>query len=168
MPIVFASAMACSTQAGTTQSSAIDQILILPGRDQDAAGNLQAEMRCDEQQLRKAIARLSWTVAANQGSEQRVAVTIYRDGFETGNYEISEPLPPYQSSLVWDRLKGQAIHLWRVLTLQDEGWVPSVTERFEGMSCVADFVLPPKSSKLRRPMKYDCAPSAVVGVGRQR
>jgi hypothetical protein len=120
---------------------------VLPRSDQDAAGSLQAEMRCDELELRKGIARLSWTVAANQGAEQQVAVTIYRDGFETGNFEISDPLPPYQSSLVWDRVKGQAIHLWRVLTLQDEGWMPSVTERFEGISCVADFVLPPKSSK---------------------
>ena len=110
--VVFAGPLACSAQAQTMQTGVNHTNSILPPGGRRAAANLQAEVRCDEVELRKGIVRLSWAVAANQGSEQRVAVTIYRDGFETGNYEISEPLSPYQSSLVWDRMKGQAIHLW--------------------------------------------------------
>ena len=70
---------------------------------------------------------------------QRVAVTIRRDGFAAGSYEISEALPPGQTNLVWEQVHGQAIHFWRVLTLQPEGWVPSETARFRGPSCVADM-----------------------------
>lgn len=145
--VVFVGPLACSAQAQTMPTGVNHEKPVLPPGGRRAAANLEAEVMCDEVELRKGIVRLSWAIAENQGSEQRVAITIYRDGFETGNYEISKPLSPHQPSLEWDHLKGQAIHLWRVLTLQPEGWAPSVTARFEGLSCVADFVSPPKPSE---------------------
>ena len=116
---------------------------ILPLGDPGAATNLQAEVECSVEEPRKGIAKLSWTVATSPGSAQRVDVTIFRGGFERGEFETTGPLPPSQSSLVWDRLSGQAIHFWRVLTLHADGWVPSETSSFEGPTCAADFVPAP-------------------------
>lgn len=115
-------------------------VVILPPGGAGAASNLQAEVECDPEVLRKAIAKLSWTVAAGSGRAQRVDVTIL--GFEQGAFESSDSLACDQTSLVWDSLHGQAIHRWRVLTLQPEGWMPSETASFLGLTCVADFVDP--------------------------
>jgi hypothetical protein len=103
------------------------------------ATDLQARTECSNTQLRKGIAKLSWKIASNVGSAQRVDVTIYRDGFETGKFETIGPLPPGQSSLVWERLDPGIIHYYRVLTLHTQEWVPSETASFEGPTCVADF-----------------------------
>jgi hypothetical protein len=96
-------------------------------------------VECSRTELRKGIAKLRWTVARHPGSAQRVEVTIYRDGFERGRFESSEPLPPDQSSLAWERLDPGIIHYARVLTRHGEEWVPSTTVSFQGPTCVADF-----------------------------
>jgi hypothetical protein len=120
-----------------------DPIVILPPGGPGAATNLRVELDCDKVDLRKGIAKLSWTIAANPGREQRVQVTIFINGFAKNKFEISDSLPPNQRFIVWDQVKGQAIHRWRVLTLQAKGWIPSDTNMFEGPSCVADFVPKP-------------------------
>src|SRR5688572_4989351 len=51
------------------------------------ATDLVAEAECSGTETRKAIAKLSWKVAKSPGSEQRVAITIFRDGFEKGTFE---------------------------------------------------------------------------------
>jgi hypothetical protein len=112
---------------------------ILPPGGEGAATGLNAEVGCSEIVPRTGIANLNWNAAAPSGSEQRIALTIFPDGFETGNFEVTEALPPNQSSLVWEPLEGQAIHYWRVLTLHSKGWVPSDTASFEGPTCVADY-----------------------------
>jgi len=111
---------------------------ILPPGGLGAATNLQSMVECEEPG--KAIAKLSWTPASSPGSIQRVDVTIY--SFEGDQFEISKPLSPDQSSLVWEQLRGQAIHDWRVLTLQSNGWVPSETASFEGPTCVGKVSTP--------------------------
>jgi hypothetical protein len=103
-----------------------------------AATGLQSDTGCKTEDPGEAFADLSWTVAEERGKEQRVAVTIFRDGFDTGNYEVSEPLDSGQNSLRWERFHGQAIHFWRVLTLHDSGWTPSETASFEGPTCIRD------------------------------
>ena len=113
-------------------------IPILPPGGPRAATNLQSEVDCEAPG--KAIARLNWTLATSPGSEQRVDVTIY--SFEGDEFESTGQLPPDQSSLVWERLRGQAIHDWRVLTLHADGWVPSETGSFEGPTCVGEDLEP--------------------------
>ena len=100
----------------------------------EAATNLQSEVQCE--QPGEPVARLSWTPAEKRGSAQRVDVTIY--SFEEGQFDSSELLPPDQSSFAWEQIHGQAIHDWRVLTLHEEGWVPSLTAGFEGPTCIGD------------------------------
>ena len=83
-------------------------------------------------------ARLSWRPAA-RADEQRVAVTIYRDGFERPRYQRSRALPAGKASLVWRRIQGQAIHRWVVLTRRGDRWTASRPAKFEGPGCVADM-----------------------------
>jgi hypothetical protein len=107
--------------------------------DSKTATALSAEVSCDRGDHSKGIASLSWTVASVAGSQQKVEVTIFRDGFQRNEFESSEILPPGQTSLVWDRLRGQAIHFARVLTKHKEEWVPSKLTSFEGPTCVMDL-----------------------------
>jgi hypothetical protein len=104
---------------------------------------LEAKAECSQTELRKGIAKLSWKVAATPGIAQRVDVSIYRDGFATGNFETAGSLSPSQSSLEWQRLEPGIIHYYRVLTLHTHGWVGSEIASFEGPTCVADFQLKP-------------------------
>jgi len=113
---------------------------ILPPGGSDAATTLRAKAECDVSQPQHGIAKLSWVVASHAGSEQRVDVTIY--SFENGQFEMSESLPPEQSSLVWTGVKGQAIHFWRVLTRHGDPWVSSEIQTFEGAPCIGDFGQP--------------------------
>jgi hypothetical protein len=104
---------------------------------QGAATNLVARVECAQAVPGQALAHLAWTITS-AGSEQRVDVTIFPDGFAAGHYESVGPLQPNQSSLTLDQLKGQAVHQWRVLTLRGGAWIASKTERFEGLTCVRD------------------------------
>jgi hypothetical protein len=109
-----------------------------PGGPRAATG-LESQTGCRDDDPRKGFADLRWVVAANPGSEQRVAVTIARDGFQTGNFQVSGPLGPNQTTLRWEQLQGQAIHYWRVLTRHGQEWVPSDTASFEGPPCIGDY-----------------------------
>jgi hypothetical protein len=139
IPLIIAGCQASPARAGG-------------GTNGGAATLLQARLDCDQGDFRKGIAELSWTVAPSRGVEQKVVITLLRDGFEKGDYESSERLPAKQSSLRWERLSGQAIHFWRVLTLLETGeWVPSETAQFEGPTCVRDAVSPRLDVRELRP-----------------
>ena len=109
--------------------------ILSPGGARAATG-LAAETECSQTVPSRGNAKLIWTTAVNRGAEQRVIVTIY--SFEDGPFETTEPLPPDQTSLVWTRVHGQAIHFWKVLTLQADGWAPSETAEFEGPACISN------------------------------
>jgi hypothetical protein len=121
----------------------VDEEPILEPGGPGAATNLQSEIDCSPVERRRGLARLQWTPAEEPGTAQQIAVTIFKDGFETGQFERSERLPPRQSSLVFEDVQGQALHRWRVLTLQPAGWVPSETARFEGPTCLFDVIEEP-------------------------
>src|SRR5262249_40381954 len=104
-----------------------------------AATNLVAHAECSQTTPGQAVAYLSWTITS-PGSAQRVDFTIFPDGFATGDYKSVGPLPSNQSSLTFDQLKGQAVHQWRVLTMDGGAWITSETERFEGPTCVRNLV----------------------------
>ena len=126
-------AVATITPTVPTLSPTPDAPILEPGGP-GAATNLLSEVECARPGL--AVAKLTWTPASDPGSAQRVDVTIY--SFDT-KYDSSVLLPPDQASLVWDQLRGQAIHDWRVLTLQANGWVPSETAGFVGPTCLLEI-----------------------------
>lgn len=109
---------------------------VLVAGGQRAASNLESEVGCRDDAPGKGFADLKWTPAHQRGLEQKLQVTIYKEGFESGNFQVSEALTPDRASYRWSRPEGQAIHYWRVLTRHSDGWVPSETAKFEGPSCV--------------------------------
>jgi hypothetical protein len=113
-----------------------------PGAVLQPATSLRSSVECSQTQPRQGVAHLSWVPAGGSAAEQRVAVSIYRDGFETGKFDSSESLAPERAALDWRQLSGQAIHLWRVLTRYGDTWVASETASFEGPLCVADNANP--------------------------
>jgi hypothetical protein len=119
------------------------EIPILPPDGSRAAANLQSTAECDRDEPWKGVAQLNWTVSANRGSEQRVIVTVYRDGFETGRFDTSGSLSSDQSSLAWEQLSPGIIHFWIVLTRHEDGWVPSEQSSFEAPVCAVDFISTP-------------------------
>lgn len=106
-----------------------------------AATGLNAEIFCDPAVSRRGLAELSWTPADPPGQEQRIEVTIFKNGFETGAFEETKTLPPDQDSFLLDTVQGQAIHRWRVQTIAAGAQMSSETSRFEGPLCIDDEVL---------------------------
>jgi len=115
----------------------------LPVGGPGAATNLQSEATCSLEDPAKGIARLIWTPAERRGAEQRVALTTYVRGFDTGAFVTTGSLPPDQQSFVWERTGPGIIHYWWVLTLQTGGWAPSEVASFEGADCIADYAQTP-------------------------
>lgn len=108
---------------------------VLSAGGQRAASDLESRTGCSDDEVGRGFADLTWTPATQRGQEQKLQVTIFREGFESGNFKVSEALTPDRASYRWTP-EGQAIHQWRVLTRHSDGWVPSETARFEGPSCV--------------------------------
>jgi hypothetical protein len=125
---------------GISQGADVPKQLTMPAGGPGAATNLTANRYDDPAQPARALVKLQWTPASQQGTEQRIVVTIFSDGFQRGAFDVSSPLSSTQTSLVWDKLKGQAIHHWKVLTLQPSGWVLSQTGTFEGPTVIRDQI----------------------------
>jgi hypothetical protein len=134
-----------STMSETTPSSTIvpvappaKPLTVIKAEESRAATGLKASAECSAIQPGVALAALGWHPARHRGTEQRIAMTIFPAGFENGEYRLGDPLGGSVSSLEWRAIEGQAIHYWRVLTLQRAGWVASSTATFTGPMCVAD------------------------------
>ena len=106
----------------------------------NTATELAAQVKCSDLERFKSLAQLNWRPAENPGDEQRVDVTIFKDGFETGRFESSKTLPPDLSSYLFQDVQGQALHRWRVVTMTGSDMVFSETARFEGVVCVGDVI----------------------------
>lgn len=106
---------------------------ILPPVGTSAATNLEGQAKCSNEQPPKPIAQLRWTPASPTGTAQRVDVTIF--SFDGTKFDSSDVLPGDQTSLLWPRVSGSAIHFWRVLTRQPEGWVSTDIASFTGVTC---------------------------------
>lgn len=129
------------TETGSPPPELPPDVEALAGGMRAAAG-LAAEVRCTQTNPRRAIATLRWTPAEEAGSEQRVLVTNAPDGFAKGEFEAGPPLPPDRAGLEWERVNGDAVHYWRVVTRHEDGWAASPTADFEGEICEADYQSP--------------------------
>ena len=140
-------AMACLAMAWAADVPR--RISLLPTGGPGAATNLFAKPDCDRTKPGRAVAYLHWTPAIKKGTEQRVAVTIVPKGFDAGMFSTSPTVASNATNYVWDRLEGQAIHFWRVLTLQPEGWISSEGGSFRGPTCVQDMTDQPAQPQPR-------------------
>jgi hypothetical protein len=103
-----------------------------------SASDLSGVPDCIDAEPGRGIVRLSWRAAPEQGSEQRLILTIYRNGFERSLFEATGPLEADRASFDLYRLHGQAIHTWKVLSRHGDGWVPSAEGSFVGPTCPVD------------------------------
>ncbi len=103
--------------------------------DPQAATGLRAVTDCDDAASGDSTARLAWSAAQSAGEQQRVAVTVVRDGFEREDTELSEPLAAEATKFMWKPKRLRTPHFWRVLTRHGETWVPSQTARFSPARC---------------------------------
>jgi hypothetical protein len=111
-------------------------IPILPPGGSGAATNLQAQPGC---RGAEPIVYLSWDLAAERGSAQRVDLATFIGGFEAGVFEMTV-LHPEEMSVVWDKVSSGVLHFWRVLTWHQDGWVTSEVATFNGLVCTPDMV----------------------------
>lgn len=109
-----------------------------PAGGPGAASGLAANPRCEQSGSRVGVADLTWVPASTPGAEQRIALTIFPEGFDTGNFQVSPPLPPTATSYTWQGTNPGGAHRWRVLTRHGGTWTPSEIQIFTGATCVAD------------------------------
>jgi hypothetical protein len=119
-----------------------ESLKVVTGEQSRAASGLEGFAECSPIEPGVARALLRWRPARERGTAQRIAVAILPDGFKTGDFRLSDPLGREASALEWREIEGQAIHFWRVLTLQPKGWIASVTASFVGPICVVDEGVP--------------------------
>ena len=81
--------------------------------------------------------RLRWSVAGERGAEQRVALTHFADGFETGRFAVSPQLSPSASTFDWRKLEPGVFYRWRLFTRHGETYTPSEIASFRGADCFA-------------------------------
>lgn len=115
----------------------LNESLILSPGGPGAAISLKAGVRCDPVKV-TGTARLSWKVASPPGTQQRVDMTMFRDGFQTGNFMTLGPVPSDQSEMEFNSGEPGINYAWRVLTLTGEGWVPSEPARLPWPACPVD------------------------------
>ena len=123
--------------AGGQQLKDFEGVPVRASTGGTSASNLAVQTECTGTYPRRALAKLKWSTAQSRGTEQRVLVSIY--GFREGRFEPSPSLPPDQTEFTWDRIHGQAVHSWIVLTRQGTVWEASAQETFDGPGCVADM-----------------------------
>jgi hypothetical protein len=127
--------------SGTETALETTTTLLAPGGS-GSATSLRAKTGCRTQQPWKPFARLRWSVAAERGNEQRIAVTIFPEEFVGHEFKNVQSVSPSRASFVWTNLSGQGLHYWVVLTRHGDAWTPSATARFTGPLCIADVASP--------------------------
>ncbi len=132
------------------------QVAVLPPGSASAASELAAAARCHPEKRRASLVGLRWqptaTGRSGDASEegdlpslaQRVELTKFRDGFNTGRLEATRRLGTAIDAVAVDSPETGINYYWRVLTLNEQGWAPSAVGRFEVPICPWD---PPDVSR---------------------
>lgn len=107
-----------------------------------AASALQVHGDCDRVNAGLPLARFSWTAAKGYSSRQRVDITPYRGGFDSGKFQTIGVTKGKNPILVWRGGEAGINYYWRVLTATPAGWVASETARYEVPTCPVDFETP--------------------------
>ncbi len=143
VPVLFISLLlvACGDNTANREENRTGTNLDSLTKGDNAATELTTRVECSDLERFKSVAYLSWRPAEIMGSEQRIDVTIFKDGFDTGRFESSKTIPPDESSYLLEDVKGQALHRWRVVTLNGNDASVSKIVRFEGVVCVGDVIV---------------------------
>ncbi len=98
---------------------------------------LSSAPECDASTPGRTVTVLTWNPVVSAG-EQRIDLTIFFNGFESGDFIGTPVLPSAQSTYRLLDLEPGLQYEWRVLTRVEGGWGSSSTATFRGMVCVVD------------------------------
>jgi len=121
-----------------SQVAPLDPMLDVGG-DRAATRLSVTEAGCALDVPRDVVVTFAWSPAQVPGLEQRVQITVYRDGFATGRYSLSESLGSGASRFTWQgAAEPGLVNHWRVVTRHDTGWAPSESASLEAPVCIGD------------------------------
>lgn len=130
---------------------------VLPEGEAPAARQLEVTARCDPLRPGESVALFAWSPVPGPEHRQRLDLTAFRSGFPDGDFETIAELPASQQSVEWRGAEAGINYYWRVLTLSDDGWVPSAVARFEAPTCPVDYERPqderPEGAAPRQPKR---------------
>lgn len=104
-----------------------------------AATRLGVTTGCAREDPGKSTATFRWRPTLPPGDHQRLDLTEFLEGFETGRFKSSERLAPGVSRYTWVGLEPFG-YRWRVLTRHGKAWTSSREAAFSGPVCVADQI----------------------------
>ena len=105
--------------------------------DGGSANILTSSPECDVATPGRTATDLAWATPQD-GGEQRIDLTAFFRGFESGDFVATPTLPPGQTSYRLLDTEPGAQYEWRVLTRSRDGWVASQSETFRGAACIVD------------------------------
>src|SRR5688572_28705252 len=84
---IFLLASACTTASDPVRAEAAAErnLPMLPA-DAEVAPGLEVDVSCSKTERRTPIAVVSWRGSSLRAASQRLDVTVYKDGFEEGEY----------------------------------------------------------------------------------
>lgn len=128
------------TETGSVPSLLVpdDGVPVVEAVDgQEVAANLTSEPQCDATTPGRTASALSWRAPAGS-AEQRVDLTFFFQGFQSGDFVATPTLPPGQTAYLLLDTEPGVQYQWRVLTRTTDEWVPSDVATFRGAICVVD------------------------------
>lgn len=131
---------------------------------QEMPTELTGEFLTDPDSLRVGVVRLTWTLPARRGSQQRVLLATRDIGFLRGDYDMSIPLRGDETTFLWSPLGGVRTVYWKVQTLQPTGWVDSevaITRR-ELLEVESDALVATEPSPVVPPLNLGVSPCATI------
>src|SRR5260370_4044681 len=102
---------------GVSQMAQIQGKPILSPGGPRAAAKLQVNARCSHTTPGARVAKFAWEIAAERGEAQRLDLTMFRDGFERGQFETIAQLSGTQTATASDKGDPGVNYYCRVLTL---------------------------------------------------
>ena len=103
-----------------------------------AAGSLDFVADCIDGNPRTRRIDFAWSPSATGALAQRLDISKFRAGFESGRFETTGALDSDRNSATLDMGEPGVRYYWRLLTQLSGGWVPSTIERFEVPICPLD------------------------------
>lgn len=106
----------------------------------DSFTQLRGDGRCSTTRIGGIDVELNWEVKRPEVEAHRVDVSMFFDGFASGNFLTSAERPGTERGLVFEQAEPGIYYYWRLLTRTAEGWRVSGAGRVEAPVCPVDKV----------------------------
>jgi len=107
---------------------------------QDSDVELTATRRCSRTRLGGRDVIMAWKLSQAQSEVQRVDVTKFPNGFQSGDYLTSGERPAADRGLMFEEPEPGIFYYWRLMTKTPGGWVVRGTGRAQAPICPVDGI----------------------------